>query len=353
MRKLKFTIFLLAFALALMPVVSLAGASRVNDRSNDRSATRLTAAPIGSVESMEAIEINGNEAGRQGLLWNGDTVQAASGASAQVMLATIGNITLRGGATVKLAADTVSHAMLASLVNGEVSVSLKPESAARLEVAGAGFVTTKGAQFRAGIRDGQPIITPISGQVMSVGNFALGLYDKEIAAANAAQQQAGPRKYLIKPLNLGTNTEIRARSTRNLQVRVTDENDRPVPDAPVLFLLGGGGANSGNAGTLAGQASLRATTNSQGVAQVNFTASETSGTSTKIKVQVEGTDAVWEGTINVISAQVGFWAPQNALPIFGVIGAAVGLGAYKFATRDPVRQTPQVDTRTGGTVILP
>lgn len=347
MRKLPFTIFLLALSLALGPVATLARV--VPDNENFRVSTRLTTAPIGSVTSLETVAINGSEAGRQGLLWNGDVVRAAPGASAQVLLASIGHITIRGGSSIKLAADTATHALLATVLNGEMSVALKPESAAQIEIAGLGYVTTKGAQFRAGMREGQPVVTATSGQALSIGNFALR-WDGDAAAA-AAAQQVGPRKYLIKPLNLGTNTEIRARSTRNLQVRVTDENDRPVPDAAVLFLLGGGGPN--NVGSLAGQASFRATTNSQGVAEVNFTAGDTAGNSTKIKVQVEGSEAVWEGTINVIAAKAGFWSPQNAVPIFSVIGAAVGIGAYKLATRDPARIPEQVTPRTGGTVIVP
>ncbi len=139
--------------------------------------------------------------------------------------------------------------------------------------------------------------TSVPMSLASLGNLTL--------RSGAAQQQGAPRKYLIKPLNLGTNTEIRARATRNLQVRVTDENDRPVPDAPVLFFLGGGGSGSGGAGTLAGQVSFRVTTNAQGVAEINFTANEAAGSSTKIKAQVEGTDAVWEGTLNISSAPVG------------------------------------------------
>jgi hypothetical protein len=176
-------------------------------------------------------------------------------------------------------------------------------------------------------------------------------------AAAAAQQQTAPRKYIIRPLNLGTNTEIRARSTRSLQVRVTDENDRPVPDAPILFLLGGsgsGGSVGGGAGSLAGQTSLRALTNSQGVAQVNFTASDAVGSSTRIQARVEGSEAVWEGTIHIIRAAAGFWAPQNAVPIFIVLGCVVGCGIYIWdRNRRPRPPTPPVDPRQGTGVILP
>jgi hypothetical protein len=353
MRKLKFLNLLLAVSLALAPLVAWAQTKPKNNDLSISSMARMNAAPIGSIESMEALQINGSAAGRQTLLWNGDVVQTSPTTPAQVLLASIGNLTLRGGSAVKFVADPNSQALVATMIEGEMSVSLKPQSSAKLEIAGTTYVTTRGAQFRAGVRDHQPVVIATSGQMLQIGNFGLGLYDKEAAMAAAAQQQVGPRKYLIKPLNLGTNTEIRARSTRNLQVRVTDENDRPVPDAPVLFLLGsGGGSGSGGAGTLAGQASFRAMTNSQGVAEVNFTATN-AGTNTKIKVQVEGTDAVWEGTISVLSAQAGFWSPQNSVPIFSVLGAAAGLGIYKAVTRDPVRVPNQIDTRTGGTVVLP
>ncbi len=116
------------------------------------------------------------------------------------------------------------------------------------------------------------------------------------------QQQATPRKYIIKPMNLGINTEIRARSTRNLQVQVTDENDRPVPDAPVLFLLGGNGSGSASAGSVAGQTSLRAVTNAQGFASVEFTAADTVGSAMRLEIRVEGSEALWQGTLSVIRA---------------------------------------------------
>lgn len=354
MKTLQAPIYFLAVALTLAPVTSLAH----NEAEANRplpSAAPLLRSPIGSVVSLESVAINGNGAGRQGLLWNGDVVQAAPGASAQVQLTAIGQVTVRGGSAVKLTADAQQHLLLASVLSGDMSVSLKSDTAAKIEIGGAGFVTTKGAQVRVTTQAGQPVVIASVGQALPVGNYALGLYDR--ATAEAAQQQAAPRKYLIKPLNLGTNTEIRARSTRNIQVRVTDENDRPVPDAPVLFLLGAGGAGGagggGNAGSLAGQASMRATTNSQGVAEVNFTANDATGSSTRIRVQVEGSEAVWEGTLNIIAAKAGFWAPQNAVPIFSIVAAGAGIGIYKALNRDPVRETPQVTPRTNGTSVVP
>jgi uncharacterized protein YkwD len=150
---------------------------------------------------------------------------------------------------------------------------------------------------------------------------------RPVAAVTTQQQQAAPRKYIIKPLNLGTNTEIRARSTRNLQVQVTDENDRPMSDVPLLFLLAGSGSGSGNIGTLAGltsssaaqslagQTSLRAMTNPYGIVNVNFTATDAVGRSLRLQIRVEGSDVMWEGDLSVVRAEMVAEPAQNATPV--------------------------------------
>ncbi len=147
----------------------------------------------------------------------------------------------------------------------------------------------------------------------------------EAAEVAAQQQQTAPRKYIIKPLNLGTNTEIRARSTRNLQVQVTDENDRPMPDVPLLFLLAGiasgsGAALAGQAGNsaaqaLAGQTSLRAVTNPYGIANLNFTAPDAVGRAMRLQIRVEGTDAMWEGTLEMVRTEAIPEPPHNPGPL--------------------------------------
>ena len=143
----------------------------------------------------------------------------------------------------------------------------------------------------------------------------------------AMQQQTAPRKYIIKPLNLGTNTEIRARSTRNLQVQVTDENDRPLPDVPLLFLLSGIGSGSKNLGTLASQVgssgastlaeqtSLRTLTNQYGIAKANFTAPDSIGSSLRLQARVEGSDVVWQSELNVVRTESVFEPAKNPAAI--------------------------------------
>lgn len=147
---------------------------------------------------------------------------------------------------------------------------------------------------------------------------------KMMVTVATQQQQTAPRKYIIKPMNLGTNTEIRARSTRNIQVQVTDDNDHPMPDVPLLFLLSGlasGGSNAGviagqavgnGAQALAGQTSLRVLTNQYGIANMGFTAPDSVGSAMQLQIQVEGTDVVWKGKLNFVRAEAGVESSQNA-----------------------------------------
>lgn len=172
------------------------------------------------------------------------------------------------------------------------------------------------------------------------------------AAMTAQAQHTAPQKYLIKPLNLSINSEIRARSTRNVQIRVTDENDRPVPDAPVIFLLNG--ANTGNVGSFAGQPSLRVLTNAQGVAQVEYTAGDLTGNQAHIKAQVEGSDAIWEATLLIISALAEGPPPPKTTPSFSklVLGqlpkSSVARQTYTTTNGDKI----SLQSRRGKVVVL-
>lgn len=351
MKKNKFTKYLIIAALMLAQTAPVTFAD--SDKSGFKFPTTITAAPIGSAETIGSLEINGRYVGQQGMLWNGDVVSAATGNTAAVSLSSIGSITLRGGSAVKLATDTKTSALIATIISGEMKVNLLPASAAKVDIAGASFILTKGAKFRAGWRDDKPVVEASEGQVLPLGNWLTKVPENIVTAAASATQQAAPRRYLIKPYNLGASTDVRARSTRSIQVRVTDENDKPVPDVPVLFLLSGGtkGANSG--GSLGGQSTLTVKTNAQGVAQTTFTASNVVGGIASVKAMIEGTDAVWEGSFKVINSSGGFWSPQTAVPVFAIVGAALGIGIYKLNHRNPLPTTPDITRNPQGGVILP
>jgi thiol-disulfide isomerase/thioredoxin len=137
--------------------------------------------------------------------------------------------------------------------------------------------------------------------------FTLVLTVLTLAAAVPlrAQQPAPGRRYLVKPLDVGSAVDVRARSSRSLQVRVTDEHDRPVPDLPVLFSLAlAGGHGGAPAGALAGGLTQLAVTNAQGVATAAFQAGPLAGARLTLRAQVVNSDAAWQGTLKVVEPGV-------------------------------------------------
>src|SRR5436853_1895663 len=51
-----------------------------------------------------------------------------------------------------------------------------------------------------------------------------------------AWQTAPPHRYTLRPpAGQGSSLSVAARSTRQIQIQVTDENDKPVADLAILF----------------------------------------------------------------------------------------------------------------------
>jgi hypothetical protein len=136
---------------------------------------------------------------------------------------------------------------------------------------------------------------------------------------------------VVRPVGLGSNISVKARSTRQIQVQVTDENDRSVPDLPILFALSGRGLGSLGGGLIP-RTTFTVNTDARGIASVNFEAGDTTGNET-ISATVEGTRFNWIGQISITPAGGGFWSLRNSLIIAGVAAAGAGVGLY-FALRD-------------------
>lgn len=125
-------------------------------------------APIGTIESVGPLVINGRAADGSGPLWNGEQIQAPAGTEARATLDGIGQVRLKSGATAQLAAVAIpgqggrasaSSRMLAvSLRDGEVEIRLQPTAGAYLIAGGAAFVVAAGAEFRIALKNGQPFI---------------------------------------------------------------------------------------------------------------------------------------------------------------------------------------------------
>ena len=217
----------------------------------------------------------------------------------------------------------------------------------------------------------RPAIAAVLGSALAFGQFS--------AFAQTGNTSAqGIHRYTVRPVGMGSNISVRARSTRQIQVQVTDENDRPVPDIPILFAIAGatgnlgsfapagagvsGGAAGGSASAGAGSASggaggsvasstggFSVTTDASGVARVQFVAGDTPGNGT-LTARVEGTDFSWTAELKVKKAH-GFWTTRNTLLVLGGIaaGTAVGIAATRGGGSERTTMPQPNDPKNPGT----
>lgn len=284
--------------------------------------------PIGSIDSLGGLWINGQPSTGRGLIWGGEMIQSAGDSNAIIALDGIGDIRLSGGSLVRIAASRSKNedsrvernCLVATLSSGEIYVSLDESASAYIQAAGSLFSASPGARFNAGIRGGRALVNADSGNLV-------------------AEEQVTQRRYVVRPVGLGSSISVRARSTRQIQVQVTDENDKPVPDLPILFALGGRGVGQLASGSGAGS-SATVTTDSQGFARVEFTAGDNPG-SDSISATVEGTRYSWVGQLSVVRAGTGFWTVRNSLLIAAAAAAAVAVPIIVTRdNREPIRAAP-------------
>ncbi len=323
-----------------------------NRRAPTRPGFSASARPIGSVESLGAVTINSRLNQGAVLLWGNELIQAPEGMIATASLDAIGQVTLTGGSQARLMAATTGAAgrptLAASLLAGSAIFKLQPAASALVEAGGSKFVAARGSRFRVMLVEGRAVIDAASDGVLEMGDWKLtGLSDLPQIAGQAGQVAA--RRYIVRPVGLNSNLVVRARATRQIQVRVTDENDRPVPDVPVIFLLNSAGGQSVGAIGPLGATTAKVFTDTTGIASVQFTAGDVP-VSGSISATVEGTNASWVGQISLLKTVTGFWAPQNIVPMAVMTGAVgIAVGAVKMATEDG---KPPVQS-SGGPVIRP
>src|SRR5262245_26662009 len=288
--------------------------------------------PIGAVESIGAIKINGKTApDGKGLIWGGDLIQLPQGFNAQVVIGSFGQITLQGGAEVKFSTrnhQSETHStqtLLVELTDGSVTLKLDPRTSAYLSARGAFFTALPGASLRFGVREDRAFAEALSGVVTEFGSWAVTPPPPVMLAAASfvrLKAQDAQRRYLITPMQ--AMYDVKARSTRQVQVRVEDDDKKRVPNLPIIFSLGG------NIGSLS---STTALTNSQGIATVQFTAAAQPMRGS-ITAQVQGTQFSTTMQIAVLKAVPGFWAPQNAIPVFSALGTAAAIGAVEVINKE-------------------
>ena len=269
--------------------------------------------PIGSVSAFGSISINGRKVTGQESLWGGELIEAAQGAGTSASFDSIGSVTLGEGAAARFSAARPSveedgrRLLIASLVRGSLAIELHSDAGAYVEAGTARFTALRGASFRVAMRDGRAVLNTVSGTV------------------NTEMQQGRPTykirpvDELGRPVDLGRTLSVRARSTRNFQIQVTDENDKPIPDLPILFSLGNPCLGSLGLGAAAGS-SFRKKTDNKGIAAVPFIvgAAKCIGS---LSARVEGTNAEFTQEVGV--QRHSFWNTQNSLIVAGIVGAGI------------------------------
>lgn len=272
-------------------------------------------APMGKIFSLGAIAINGKAASGEQTLWGGEVLQSFSNASVNVEA--LGQLTLKRGAVVRLASSSSPAVLVASLLSGDMNVRLQEGVSAYIQACDTVFTASMGASFKVSARDSHAVAVASYGTVES--------------------QQTPQRRFTVKPIGMGATNSVVARSTRQIQVQVTDENDRPVPDIPIIFALGSAGSGTLGSGAAAGT-TLTVRTNAQGIAETQFNAGD-AGTSTQVSATVEGTNFSWTGTFAAVKAAAGFWNPLTTTLVVAGAAAGAGLGVYygtRNNSRDPI-----------------
>jgi uncharacterized protein YaiE (UPF0345 family) len=238
-------------------------------------------------------------------------------------------MTLELGAMVRvttsraLANEGSQRVLVASLISGDISVKLSGQAGAYVEAAGSIFTASAGSKFQVRIRDNRAVANAVAGEV------------KEARIFQQADLRIRALDDLGRPIASGSRFSVRARSTRQIQVQVTDQNDRPVANAGVVFAIGAPclGAFGGGAGN-----NRRETTDNRGIAAVPFTAGAAKCLGA-ITATIEGTSIAV--TLQAEVNTVGFFSFQNSLFTAGVIGAAAGAGVgIYYGTRKDEEITP-------------
>jgi hypothetical protein len=327
-----------AVGLLAIAVLLISGQPRfafAGDPANDEDrplrlyATAL-AGPIGWIAAPDATEINGKPANGRQAVWDGDFVEARHGTMTLANFDSIGRVTLSDGAAVRFASgssdnETGGRLLVASLVRGTIAVQLNHGARAYIEAAGDRFSAHPGASFRLALRTGRASLKTLSGAVSAEVQTQRPTY------------KIRPVDELGRPVNLGATLSVRSRSTRNFQIQVTDENDKPIPDLPILFSLGN--PCLGTLVSAGGGTSFRKNTDDRGIAGVPFISGAAAGCIGSLIAKVEGTNVEFSQEISV-QQKNSFWTTRNSLLLAGAIGAVAIGTAFAIAADDGSPITP-------------
>ena len=332
-----------ALTVALAPPVS------ATDRAPDEAGPiRLYATerfgPIGAIKlnslSDAGVAIDGRMAQGEAPIWGGELIRVRSDRTVRVVLDSLGQITLAGGAVIRFATARASseeagyRVLVASLTAGSADVKLSPGAGAYLEAGRSAITASPGAKFNVAVTEGRASLGTSEG-VVRVQDQPAPPQDVNIRLVDD----------LGRPVASGSQFSVRARSTRQVQVQVTDKNDKPLPDLPVLFSLGNPCLGTLGLGAVAGLTLLQKTDN-RGIAAVPLVAGAVK-CAASIVAKVEGTNASITIQTNVQS-NTGFWSTQNTLLVVAGVaaaGVATGVVVANSGGNEPITPVPPPGVR--------
>jgi hypothetical protein len=276
---------IISLLVAIIPTPTYASSKEISKYLPNHFQKSYLLGNIGTIEAFGKISINGQIVNQKSFFNSGDYLQTGKNATATLFINSSGKVILGQNTSVYFAVSKVVESngleksvLIANLAGGSLNVKLNDKSEAYVESGGLIFTADAGSSFRASNCNGQ---LEILGDVIFQNS----------------------RQYIVRPVEVGATLSVKARSTRQIQIQVTDENDRPVPDLPIIFTLGSQLGKFGATNAIA-------TTNNQGIASINFTAGNTPGT-TSITATVKDTNYSWTGEISVFKA--GFWSTRNKI----------------------------------------
>lgn len=317
----------------------------------ERTATPTTALArsIGAAESIHGVLVNGRLTSGRETLWGGEIVEAPRGSGARLSFNSIGQVVLNSGAKAKLTTESVGLArtqrvLAAQLLSGNVQVRFDPQASGYVRAGDSVLAASRGANFRVEMREGNGAVDVKSGSVMVVGNWPLLAPPVMKDADGKARLET--KTYQLRPVNLASTISVAVNKSHPLQMRVTDERNRPVADMPVRFTVNG----NGTLGTaVLGLSSVEVRTDARGMAWVPYNAPANVGTST-VTAEVPGTSATTTTKANVTAQEPPFNSWQGALPAVITLGAAIGLGLSLYVVNGDRKQTI---TGKGDALIVP
>jgi len=303
MLRVRFIPFLVIVLLALI-IQPMPHVARADDADNDKLIKLFAVAgmsPIGVAKSAGKMLVNGRLIVGEETIWSGELVQAPLDANMVLQLDEIGQVSLKRGAIARFSTamtsfndGTSGRRLVAWLAQGDMRVFLKEDAGAYIEAGGSSFHTERGASFKVGITDGQAELSEVSGAVTT-------------AVQNVqAARKIFPLGSSGRPIAAQGKIQVRLRSTRTVQFQVTDENDRPIPDVPIIITIGSAAHGALGAGTT----TIATTTGTNGIASANFVGGAVKGTDS-VTAQVSGSNVQWQGSV--------LWSPPPLPPIPGPV----------------------------------